>query len=65
MSRLDNIQTDLIKLVGGERLLRLTDSASGLVLEKKLDPAKAVVAQKTQLFAVFKAALAQAELSAA
>ncbi len=35
-----NIQIDLIKLMGGERLLRLTEPQSGLALEKKLNPKK-------------------------
>jgi hypothetical protein len=59
-----NIQIDLIKLVGGERLLRLTESQSGLALEKKLDPQKSVASQKVELLAVFEAALARAELAA-
>ena len=41
-----NIQIDLIKLVGGGRLLRLTEPQSGLALEKKLDPQKPVASQK-------------------
>ena len=60
-----NIQIDLIKLVGGERLLRLTEPRSGLALEKKLDPHKPVARQKETLFGVFEAALARAELAAA
>ena len=59
------IQIDLIKLVGGERLLRLTEPESGLSLEKKLDPQKAVASQKEKLFGVFDAALTRAELIAA
>ena len=59
------IQFDLIKLVSGERLLRLTEPDSGLSLEKKLDPAEAVVRQKERLLRVFEGALAQAELLAA
>ena len=59
------IQIDLIKLVSGERLLRLTEPQSGLVLEKKLDPQKSVVGQKAQLLYVFEAALARAEVAAA
>jgi hypothetical protein len=55
------IQIDLIKLVGGERLLRLTEPRSGLSLEKKLDPRRPVVRQKEQLIGVFEAALARAE----
>lgn len=57
-----NIQIDLIKLMGGERLLRLTESQSGLSLEKKLDPKKPVASQKEKLLGVFDAALARAEL---
>jgi hypothetical protein len=61
----DKIQFDLIKLVGGERLLRLTEPQSGLSLEKKLAPADAVVRQKEKLLRVFEAALARAEALAA
>jgi len=60
-----NIQIDLIKLVSGERLLRLTEPQSGLALEKKLDPQKPVASQKEKLFGVFEVALAHAELAAA
>jgi len=61
----DKIQIDLIKLISGERLLRLTEPLSGLALEKKLDPKQPVVRQRERLFSVFEAALARAELSAA
>jgi len=60
-----NIQIDLIKLMGGERLLRLTEPQSGLSLEKKLDPKKPVASQKEKFLGVFDAALARAELTAA
>ena len=60
-----NIQIDLIKLVGGERLIRLTEPQSGLALEKKLDPEQPLVRQKERLLGVFEAALARAELAAA
>ena len=55
------IQIDLIKLVGGERLLRLTEPQSGLSLEKKLAAADAVALQKEKMLRVFEAALARAE----
>jgi hypothetical protein len=58
----DKIQFDLVKLLNGERILRLTDPQSGLSLEKKLKPTEAVVRQKERLLRVFEAALAQAEL---
>jgi hypothetical protein len=59
------LQVDLIKLQNGERLLRLTDLLSGLVLEKKLDPEKAVVLQKKRLLETFEAALIRHKMSAA
>jgi hypothetical protein len=65
MDHRNKIQVDLIRLVTGERLMRLTYLPSGLVLEKKLDPKQAVVRQKERLFDVFEAALAQAELTPA
>ena len=65
MGNRDKIQVDLIKLAGGERLLRLTDIPSGLALEKKVDPRQPVFRQKKRLFSVFEAALTQAELVAA
>jgi hypothetical protein len=57
----DKIQFDLVKLLNGERILRLTDPQSGLSLEKKLNPTDAVVRQKHRLLQVFIAALASAE----
>ncbi len=65
MDHRDAIEVDLIKLISGERLLRLTYRPLGLALEKRLDPGLAVARQKQQLFGVFEAALAKAELSAA
>jgi hypothetical protein len=65
MIDLDKIQIELIKLKGGERLLRLTEPQSGLSLERKLDSERPVLDQKKQLLSVFEAALARAELSPA
>ena len=65
MEQSDDIQVDLVKLQNGERLLRLTDILSGLVLEKKLDPEKAVVSQKKRLFETFEAALVRHKMTAA
>ncbi len=65
MTDRNNIQIDLIKLAGGDRLLRLTETRSGLSLEKKLDPQKPVVGQKEKLLGVFEAVLTRAELAAA
>lgn len=42
MTDRSKIQIDLIKLAGGERLLRLTDPQTGLSLEKRLDSQKPV-----------------------
>jgi len=60
----ENIQIDLVKLAGGDRLLRLTEAQSGLALEKKLDPEKSVARQKETLLGVFEAALAKAAIAA-
>jgi hypothetical protein len=54
------IQIDLIKLVGGDRLLRLTEAESGLTLEKKLDPRQSVVRQQERLLNALEAALKNA-----
>ena len=62
MADREKIQFDLVKLLNGERILRLTDPQSGLSLEKKLTPAEAIVRQKERLLQVFDAALARAEL---
>ena len=64
MASRENIQINLVKLIGGERLLRLTDPESGLALEKKLDPKQPVVRQKERLLGVFEAALAKAGIPA-
>ena len=60
MSPHDDIQIDLIKLIGGDRVLRLTDISLGLSLEQKLNPQQAVVEQKERLLRIFKTAVAQA-----
>jgi hypothetical protein len=54
------IRFDLVKLLNGERVLRLTDSRTGLSLEKRLKPTEAVVRQKDRLLQVFDAALVRA-----
>jgi hypothetical protein len=59
MSSPDKIQVELIKLVGGERLLRLLDLASGMTLEMKVDPKLPVLRQKKRMIDVFATALKQ------
>jgi hypothetical protein len=44
------IQRELIKLKGGERLLRLAEPQSGLSLEQKLNPDRPVADQKNNFF---------------
>ena len=65
MAERDKIEVELIKLVSGERLLRLSEPRSGLSLEKKLDPNQPVVRQKKQLLSVFEVALASAHFTPA
>ena len=61
----DKIQFDLVKLLNGGRLLRLTEPQSGLTLEKKLAPTDAVVRQKEKLLGALEAALASVALTPA
>lgn len=61
----EKIQFDLVKLLNGERLLRLTEPQSGLTLEKRLAPAEAVVQQKEKLLRALEAALSRIELATA
>lgn len=56
------IEMDMIKLVDGARLLRLTDAKSGLALERKLDPSRPVHEQRTELGDIFQVAVARAQL---
>jgi hypothetical protein len=65
MADYDKIEVELIKLVSGERLLRLTEPRSGLSLEKKLEPNQPVVRHKRQLLGVFEAALTSAHFTPA
>ena len=58
----DKIQFDLIKLLNGERIVRLQYPQSGLSLEEKLTPTEAVARQKDRLLQVFEAALNRADL---
>jgi len=61
----DQIQIESTKLATGERVLRLTEVASGYVLEKKLDRRVSVVQQKQQLLRMFEAALASLQKTSA
>jgi hypothetical protein len=54
------IQIHLLKLKDGTRLLRLTEAASGLSLEKKIDPNRPVLPQKKHLLSLFEATLSRA-----
>lgn len=65
MLNLDQIQIESTKLANGERVLRLTQLASGYVLEKKLDRQRSVVQQKQQLLRMFEAALASLQKTSA
>lgn len=61
----EKIHFELIRLVSGERLMRITEPESGLALEKRLDPNLPVIRQKQRLIEAFEAAQAKAESSAA
>lgn len=55
------IQITLLKLKDGSRLLRLTEPATGLALERALNPNRPVLRQKQQLKALFESMIQQAE----
>ena len=59
------IQIDLIKLVEGGRLLRVSEPQSGLSLERKIDNKRPVHDQKRELIEIFEATLARAQASLA
>jgi len=63
VSNRDDIEIELVKLADGGRLLRLSQSESGLALERKLDPLRPVAEQKKQLLHLFQGALSQAGVS--
>jgi hypothetical protein len=65
MSRAEDIEIEIIKLLEGGRVLRLIDPASGLSLQRVLDPDQAVLLQKERLMSVFQAALIKADMLAA
>ena len=59
----DKIQSELLKLNGGDRLLRLTEPQSGVALAQRLDPRQAVARQKEKLLEMLDAALERATLT--
>lgn len=61
MADRDAIEFDLIQLLNGERVLRLTEPKVGLALEKKLAPKETVIPQKEKLLRAFEAALTKFE----
>ena len=62
MADCKRVQFDLVELLNGERILRLTDLQTVFSLEKKLKPAGAVFRQTDHLLQIFEAALARAEV---
>ena len=61
----ENIQITLLKLKDGTRLLRLTETGTGLSLERAIDPNRPLLSQKKQMQILFGATLARAEALAA
>ena len=59
-----DIEMLLLKLADGARILRLSDSESGLCLEKRLDPTQSVARQKERWVQAFTGML-ERELGAA
>ncbi len=55
----DQIEIQLVKLTDGGRLLRLSEKASGLCLEKRLVAQQPVVRQKARLLREFEQLLSR------
>jgi hypothetical protein len=55
----DQIKIQLVKLTDGGRLLRLSETASGLCLEKRLAAQEPVVRQKARLLREFERLLSK------
>lgn len=53
----DKIQIQLVKLADGARLLRFSETATGLCLEKRLEARQPMVRQKARLLREFEALL--------
>jgi hypothetical protein len=60
----ETIQITLLRLKDGTRLLRLTESETGLALERALNPNLPLLKQKKTLRALFDSMLQRAELLA-
>ena len=60
----ETIQITLLRLKDGTRLLRLTESETGLALERALNPNLPLLKQKQTLRALFDSMLQRAELLA-
>lgn len=60
----DQIEIQLVKLTDGGRLLRLSENASGLCLEKRLAAQEPVVRQKARLLREFEQLLSRELLAA-
>ena len=60
----DQIEIQLVKLTDGGRLLRLSEKASGLCLEKRRAAQEPVVRQKARLLREFEQLLSREMLAA-
>lgn len=59
------IQIELVKLVDGTRLLRLSEPTARVCLEKAVDPAAPIARQKERWLRVFRDLLAREAMAAA
>lgn len=57
----ETIQSTLLKLKDGSRLLRLTEPEMGLAMERRLNPQHSLLAQKQQLKALFESMILRAD----
>jgi hypothetical protein len=60
-----SLQIEMVKLVDGTRVLRVTDAATATTLERRVDPAQPVVRQKEMVAHALRAVLDRELKSAA
>jgi hypothetical protein len=65
MDKHGGFEIEFVKLVDGQRIIRLADAVSGLALEQRVDATRPVHDQTQKLIDVFQAAIKYSQLTTA